>query len=330
MKASFDDYQRSTPRVSSVADQSLAERQDPQIARAVEEYRALLKGGSMPDREAFLARYPAIATALAECLDGLEFLHQAGGQLNQPVLEHPARAAAASGQIAPDSLLGDYRIVREIGRGGMGVVYEAEQPSLGRRVALKVLPVEAARDAKLLARFRRESQAAAQLHHSNIVPVFEVGQQAEVVFYAMQYIQGQSLDAVVQDLQRLRAVSGSPAGKPAAPAPSAVARSLLTGVFEPVRSGESTAGAEAQAGEPPPRGMPRLARNSSQSRDLLIAWPLVLTANGWPALFFRRARLRFGMPRRARNSSLSTRALLPIGWLSAQTASVWPLRMTKR
>jgi serine/threonine protein kinase len=231
----------------------LAEEQDPEVARAVEEYRALLRGASKPDREAFLACYPAIATALAECLDGLEFLHQADGQLNQPVQDHPVPAMAASGEIAPGSLLGDYRIVRQIGRGGMGLVYEAEQISLGRRVALKVLPVEAARDAKLLARFRRESQAAAKLHHSNIVPVFEVGQEAEVVFYAMQYVQGQPLDAVIEDLQRLRAVSGSSAGEDAAPAPSGVARSLLTGVFDLVRSEDGTAGAEPQTGTPPPR-----------------------------------------------------------------------------
>src|SRR6266478_8700091 len=108
-------------------------------------------------------------------------------------MEELAPAPAALSTIPAPRRLGDYQIVREIGRGGMGVVYEAVQMSLGRHVALKVLPVGAARDAKLLARFRRESQAAAQLHHSNIVPVFEVGQHGDVYFYAMQYIQGQPL-----------------------------------------------------------------------------------------------------------------------------------------
>ena len=86
----------------------------------------------------------------------------------------------------------------------MGVVYEAEQISLGRRVALKVLPGTWPSDRKALERFRREAKAAARLHHTNIVPVFEVGQDGEVAFYAMQFIQGQGLDQVIDELRRLR------------------------------------------------------------------------------------------------------------------------------
>ena len=91
----------------------------------------------------------------------------------------------------------------------MGVVYEAEQVSLGRRVALKVLPRHAAADRMTLERFRREARAAARLHHTNIVPVFEVGQDGDIRFYAMQFIQGQSLDAVIAELRHLRIQSQS-------------------------------------------------------------------------------------------------------------------------
>src|SRR5205823_3798812 len=115
--------------------------------------------------------------------------------------------------------LGDFRLVREIGRGGMGVVYEAVQLSLGRRVAVKVLPLASALDARHLQRFRNEAQAAAQLHHTNIVPVYAVGCERSVHFYAMQLIDGQSLADVVRDLREL-ARPADPSGRLAAlPAP---------------------------------------------------------------------------------------------------------------
>src|SRR5262249_46587252 len=97
--------------------------------------------------------------------------------------------------------LGDFMIVREIGRGGMGIVYEAIQISLNRMVALKVLPFAAALDERQLSRFRNEAQAAAGLHHSHIVPVHAVGCGRGVHFYAMQLIDGRTLDAVIREMR---------------------------------------------------------------------------------------------------------------------------------
>src|SRR6266850_8565078 len=107
-------------------------------------------------------------------------------------------AAPPPGQAA--GRLGDFRIIREVGRGGMGVVYEAEQISLGRRVALKVLPFAATMDPKHLQRFHNEARAAASLHHEHIVPVYFVGCERSVHFYAMQYIEGVTLSQVIRDL----------------------------------------------------------------------------------------------------------------------------------
>src|SRR5205085_8465057 len=104
------------------------------------------------------------------------------------------KSAALTANGAGLERLGDYRILREVGRGGMGVVYEAEQESLGRHVALKVLPASALLNATYLERFRREAKAAARLHHTNIVPVFGVGEAEGVPFYAMQFIHGEGLD----------------------------------------------------------------------------------------------------------------------------------------
>ena len=97
-------------------------------------------------------------------------------------------------------LLGDYRILREIGRGGMGIVYEAEQQSLHRRVALKVMAGLRRWDSLSRERFEREARSAARLHHTNIVPVFEVGEQDDVCFYAMQFIAGIGLDGLLARL----------------------------------------------------------------------------------------------------------------------------------
>lgn len=106
--------------------------------------------------------------------------------------------------------LGDFRIIREVGRGGMGVVYEAEQESLSRRVALKVLGSPSLLDPKRLARFQREAKAAARLHHTNIVPVFGVGEVDGVYYYVMQFILGAGLDEVLDDVRRLQASKSNP------------------------------------------------------------------------------------------------------------------------
>ena len=118
----------------------------------------------------------------------------------EPVAPHAVDQQAA--QRHAEKRLGDFEIGPEIGRGGMGVVYEATQISLQRKVALKVLPFAAMWDHKQIARFQNEAQAAAQLQHPNIVPVFAVGQERGVHFYAMQLIQGRSLDQILGELRR--------------------------------------------------------------------------------------------------------------------------------
>src|SRR5581483_10085003 len=160
---------------------------DPRLVAAVREYQAALDAGRPPDRAAFLARHPAVAAELADCLDGLSLL--------TGLLPRPADEVAAG---VP---LGDFQIVREIGRGGMGVVYEAVQLSLGRRVALKVLPFAATLDARQLQRFRTEAMAAANLHHPHIVPVYAVGCERGTHYYAMQFIEGQTLADVIRRLR---------------------------------------------------------------------------------------------------------------------------------
>jgi hypothetical protein len=174
---------------------------DALVVRAVREYLALVDAGHKPDRCAFAARYPEIAEALAECLGGLDFVQAAIPELSRSGAD-PETALHGGDLVAQGGTLGDFRIVREVGRGGMGVVYEAEQVSLRRRVALKVLPFAATMDPRHLRRFHNEAQAAACLHHTNIVPVFSVGCERGAHFYAMQFIDGQPLSALIHQLRQ--------------------------------------------------------------------------------------------------------------------------------
>jgi WD40 repeat protein/serine/threonine protein kinase len=198
--------------------------QDERVTRAVEEYLAAWETGRRPNRSEFLAQHGEIADALADCLDGLDFIRSAAPDLRQET--GPDTQGDAS---QPEGPLGDFRIVREIGRGGMGVVYEAEQISLGRRVALKVLPFASTLDSKQLQRFKNEAQAAAHLHHTNIVPVFATGCERGVHYYAMQFIEGHTLASIIADLRAQARRAQNPTGErstaaaeePAAPAPPA-------------------------------------------------------------------------------------------------------------
>src|SRR5262249_31881434 len=148
------------------------------------------------------------------CLDGLEFIRTAASQVREPAADHPTGALPVAAVFHPEAPLGDYRIVREVGRGGMGVVYEAVQLSLGRRVALKVLPFAAAIAPKQLERFKHEAQAAARLHHTHIVPVFGVGCERGLHFYAMQLIEGQTLAALIRERRRLAGLGEKDPGPP--------------------------------------------------------------------------------------------------------------------
>jgi serine/threonine protein kinase len=172
--------------MNSVADEKAVASDDPRVIAALEEYLDAVEAGQPLERRAFVARHPEVAEALAACLEGLDFVRSAAPNL------HASAAPPATTE------LGDFHLVRVIGQGGMGVVYEAEQRSLGRRVAVKVLPFVSALDPRQLQRFQNEAHAAAQLHHPHIVPVYAVGCASGVHFYAMQLIEGRNLAQVMR------------------------------------------------------------------------------------------------------------------------------------
>jgi serine/threonine protein kinase/Flp pilus assembly protein TadD len=168
---------------------------DARLAELIEELTTRLQAGERIDLEACLRDHPEHVERLEKLLPALRMLADVSRS------RHAGFASGVTDAVPQLGQLGDFRLLREIGRGGMGVVYEAEQISLGRRVALKVLPFAATVDAKQLQRFKNEAQAAAHLQHPHIVPVHYVGCERGVHFYAMQYVDGQTLAQLIAGLR---------------------------------------------------------------------------------------------------------------------------------
>lgn len=204
------------------------------VEALAEEFLDRKRRGEQPTLREYVERYPELADDIQDLFPALLMMEDlgesSGGTTGSLTADHGAAVGVRLQR------LGDYRILREIGRGGMGVVYEAEQESLGRRVALKVLSASSLLDPKQVRRFEREAKAAARLHHTNIVPVFGVCRQDGHHYFVMQFIAGLGLDVVLDDLRRLR--GGKSEARPAAEASRVagltaadVTRSLLTGRF---------------------------------------------------------------------------------------------------
>jgi tetratricopeptide (TPR) repeat protein len=175
------------------------------LNRLADEFADRFRRGERPTIEEYVDRHPQLADEIRDLFPALAMMEEVKEE--REAVSEPA----AAGPLPALVRLGDYRIIREIGRGGMGVVYEAEQVSLGRHVALKVLPPQLLVDARTRQRFEREARAAARLHHTNIVPVFGVGEHDGLPYYVMQFIQGLGLDEVLEELKRLQA-SGTGSG----------------------------------------------------------------------------------------------------------------------
>jgi serine/threonine protein kinase/WD40 repeat protein len=245
---------------------------DP-LGQIADEFVEAFRQGKHPSVEDFARRYPAHADDIRDMLPALVLMEKA-----KSADEASGAPGQTTGAATPPPLrqLGDYEILREVGRGGMGVVYEAQQLSLGRHVAIKVLPSHALLDPRQLRRFQREARSAARLHHTNIVPVFGVGEQDGLHYYVMQFIQGLGLDVVLDELQRLRQPGGraAPTRGDAPPRRSDgtvdvsaadVARCLLSGEFhQPGPAGDATVGQQepAAAAAPAPPSAARAADTS--------------------------------------------------------------------
>jgi hypothetical protein len=304
---------------------------DP-LGQLADEFVRRYRRGERPALTEYTAAHPDLADQILDLFPALVML--------EDIRPEPQPAALAPRPEGPLQQLGDYRIVREVGRGGMGIVFEAEQESLGRRVALKVLSPGMVGEARQVERFQREARAAARLHHTNIVPVFAVGEEAGTHYYVMQYIEGRPLDDVLAELRRLRAEAdrsrapraereasktevppgdGSRAGVPSS---ARVAQFLWQGPSRPASppQGNAAAGGDKPAasgqapGAPtplPPAWVRRQEPTSPPTSLLTRSFP---TPSGW-----RNSAFRWPMPwstPRARGSCTATSSRPTCCWTS--------------
>jgi eukaryotic-like serine/threonine-protein kinase len=232
---------------------------DP-VEQLAESFQARLRRGERPSLADYVARCPERADDIRDLFPALVELEQLKPDI-QVMTSTPEQPAAEIGPAArpPPShpeRLGDYQILRVVGVGGMGIVYEAEHASLKNRVALKVMHPRFRTDPTYLRRFNTEARSAARLHHTNIVPVFDYGEQDGICYYAMPLIAGVGLHQVLDDVQRLRATDdpknapeakgtgAQPATEPVDETLRIVSHGLVTGRF-------STGGATPDGTEPP-------------------------------------------------------------------------------
>ncbi len=215
----------------------------------VEEFLDRYRRGERPSLTEYTGKYPELAERIRTLFPALQVMEEIGSRDSQA---SGSLAGRADAEAPMPRRLGDYILLRAIGSGGMGIVYEAMQESLRRHVALKVLPFHHLGDATRLERFRREARAAARLHHTHIVPVHGIGEHDGLHFYTMQFIRGHALDTVLREVKRLRHEESPPdaAGPSAGPVnPATLAMDLCSGRLSseamPGEDGASAEGASA-------------------------------------------------------------------------------------
>ncbi len=172
---------------------------DEILDHVIDEWLQIMRGGEIPKLDDYIAKYPEQASLIREVFPAIVAIEKSKEtssssstqEVERQLYEYPSR-------------MGDFELIKEIGRGGMGVVFEARQVSLNRVVCVKVLSKHHSKNKDLVRRFEREAQSVARLQHSNIVAVFGNGFHEGYHYYAMQLIEGESLDRILLDLRHRR------------------------------------------------------------------------------------------------------------------------------
>jgi hypothetical protein len=264
---------------ASIASSSCSGDLNPVVADLVEKMTQAIQAGHPVDVEAVAMEHPEHAETIRGLMPAL---HQLAGLRPLLAAGDAATRPAAGLPIKAGRRLGDFQLLGELGRGGMGVVFEAVQESLGRRVALKILPTAATLDSRARQRFQIEAQAAACLQHSHIVPVYAVNLADEVPYYAMQLVEGMSLADLIVDLRRL-AWPGAPEqrGHNGDATIDPLLSRLLFDRFDPT----GDAGSSHSGGSTHRDGAAGAATPAAPQMGWLFSVPVVRSIRSWP--YFR-------------------------------------------
>ncbi len=171
------------------------------LDRIVAHFTAALRSGTYPAIADYQERFPHLSEEIEEMLSSVAMIEQLKGESESQPAPNNKKLFDKVSQL---TRIGKYKLVQEVGRGGMGIVFQAVHESLGRQVAIKVMPTPLTNAEKYIERFKREAQSAAKLHHTNIVSVFGVGEDEGFHFYVMDFVQGQSLSELVFGLNQTK------------------------------------------------------------------------------------------------------------------------------
>jgi serine/threonine protein kinase/WD40 repeat protein/tetratricopeptide (TPR) repeat protein len=270
-------------QVHDDAPQACSPSETDRLGAILESFLDQYRLGERPSVTEVVCRHPELADDVRELLSALIEMEQLGSHSGDAGLEPGnvrsranivERALGRSAGHVPERL-GDYRILRRLGSGGMGVVYEAVRESLKSRVALKVMHTRFRDDRTYVRRFHTEASSAARLHHSNIVSVFDYGKQDGVCYYAMQYIAGHGLDHILDDVRRLRT------GRPHRASAETFGPEKPSGGTDTAGEGGDITGASGQrANDPSPRPITLALLSGKYAADCGIAATLAERVEG--------------------------------------------------
>ena len=239
--------------------------EDGKLGEIVDEVLSKMARGEPVDIEQYAREHPDVADVVRHAIPALRAVAQSSSHWNSDASLQ--RSQPVTDSVGPNAPLGDFQILKELGRGGMGVVYEAEQMSMRRKVALKVLPFAGMVGGNAIQRFQNEVRAAASLDHPNIVSVYSVGEERGVHYYAMQLIRGQSLAEVIAQLVALQKDGSSLTAESISEVLSNSERNVPSSATEPTEDIPSVASESESPTRPIGKASEETIRNSGHDRQ---------------------------------------------------------------